>query len=101
MKKNDYELCTFHRAEYKNTSCFGNPSYWIFFTDSDGNFHTGYTASNASAGYKASNYRYAPGGSKINLKYHFTKSGECIIDYIEDYIEHNTPEEVPANKKAE
>lgn len=95
--KNDYELCTLHGVKFKNSSYYGNPSYWIYFTDSDGNFHVAYTSVNASAGYTAANYRNATDGSKISLKYHCTKNG----NYIVDYIEHNTPEQVSANKKAE
>jgi len=86
----DYEKCKFYSVKYKSTSTMGNPSYWICFSDSEGNFHRGYTASNASAGYTANNYQYAENGSPIYLKYHFTrKTGACIIDFIK----HNTPVE--------
>lgn len=90
MKKQDYERCILHNVEYKNTSTMGNPSYWIAFTDSKGNYHRGYTSSNASAGYTASNYKYAENGSVIYLDYHYTPKGACIIDRIK----HNSPDMV-------
>lgn len=86
----EYERCVLHGIEWKSTSVNGNPSYWVSFTDSEGCFHFAYTASDASAGYTASNYRYAENGTPIYLKYHFTrKTGACIVDMIK----HNTPEQ--------
>ena len=88
MSRN-YEKCILHSVEYKNHSTMGNPSYWVSFTDSEGNFHRGYTGSNSSSGYTIKNYRYAENGSIIYLDYHFTrKTGACIIDCIK----HNTPD---------
>ena len=85
-----YEKCILHSVKYKNTSTMGNPSYWVYFTDSKGEFHCGHTGSNSVSGYKIKNYRYCDSGTVIYLKYHFTrKTGSCIIDYIK----HNTPEE--------
>ena len=82
-----YEKCILHSVEYKSTSTVGNPSYWVYFTDSEGEFHRGYTGSNSSSGYTIRNYR---NGIVIYMKYHFTrKTGACIIDCIK----HNTPEE--------
>ena len=92
----DYEKCILHSVEYKNTSTVGNPSYWVCFTDSEGNFHRGYTGSNSSSGYTIQNYKYAA-GSVIYLDYHFTrKTGACIIDCIRD----NTPEAAAAREAA-
>jgi len=90
MKNQDYERCILHNVEYKNTSTMGNPSYWIAFTDSEGNYHRGYTSSNSSAGYTASNYKYARNGSIIYIAYHYTNKGACIIDMIK----HNSPDMV-------
>lgn len=85
-----WEKCNLHKVERKGTSNFGNPSYWIYFSDSEGNFHAGYTASNASAGYTASNYKYCDEEQVIYLDFHFTKKkGACIIDYIK----HDLPTE--------
>ena len=89
----EYEKCILHSVEYRNKSAEGNPSYWIYFTDSEGKFHCGHTGSNSSSGYMIKNYRYCGSGNTIYLKYHFTKKkGTCIIDVIK----HNTPEEVEA-----
>lgn len=86
----EYERCVLHGIERKSTSANGNPSYWVSFTDSEGVYHRGHTASDASTGYTASNYRYAESGTPIYLKYHFTrKTGACIVDMIK----HNTPEQ--------
>ena len=88
-----YEKCILHSVEYKSTSIEGNPSYWVYFTDSEGKFQRGYTGSNSSSGYMIQNYRYCGSGTVIYLKYHFTKKkGTCIIDFVK----HNTPEEVEA-----
>ena len=85
-----YEKCILHLVEYRKKSTVGNPSYWVYFTDSEGKFHCGHTGSNSSSGYMIKNYRYCDSGTVIYLKYHFTrKTGSCIIDYIK----HNTPEE--------
>lgn len=79
----DYEKCILHSVEYKNHSTLGNPSYWVCFTDSEGNFHRGYTGSNSSSGYTIQNYRHAESGQVIYLKYHFTRKNDtCIIDCI-------------------
>ena len=82
----EYEKCMLHSVEYRNTSTVGNPSYWVYFTDSEGEFHRGYTGSNSSSGYVIRNYR---NGMVIYMEYHFTrKTGSCIIDCIK----HVTPE---------
>lgn len=93
----EYEKCILHSVEYRNTSTVGNPSYWIYFSDSEGHFHAGYTASNSSSGYTIKNYRYCDSGTVIYMKYHFTgKTGSCIIDFIK----HNTPEEAAREAEA-
>ena len=96
----EYEKCILHSVEYRNTSTMGNPSYWVYFTDSKGKFQRGYTGSNSSSGYKIENYRYCDPEAVIYMEYHFTrKTGSCIIDFIK----HNTPEEASreAEKEAE
>lgn len=93
-----YEKCILHSVEYKSTSTVGNPSYWVYFTDSEGEFHRGYTGSNSSAGYTIKNYRYCDDGTVIYMEYHFTrKTGSCIIDVIK----HNTPTEAAREAEAE
>ena len=90
----NFEKCTVLKVEYKNTSYYGNNSYWVNFLNSEGHFERGYTAPNASCGYTITNYKYAE-GKPIFLDYHYTKSGKCIIDSIK----HNSPDE--AEKYAE
>lgn len=90
MKKSEYIKCKLHGIEYRNHSTMGNPSYWVNFTDDEGNFHRGYTGSNSSSGYTIKNYRYADNGQTIWMKYHFTKNSNCIIDCIKD----NSPDRV-------
>lgn len=93
-----YEKCMLLSVEYKSTSMVGNPSHWVCFTDSKGEFHRGYTSSNSSAGYTIKNYRYCGPGTVIYMEYHFTrKTGSCIIDFIR----HNTPEEAAREAEAE
>lgn len=94
----EYEKCILHSVEYKNTSTVGNPSYWVYFTDSEGEFHRGYTGSNSSSGYTIKNYRYCDSGAVIYMSYHFTrKTGACIIDSIK----HNSPTEAAREAEAE
>lgn len=33
----EYEKCILRLVEYKNKSILGNPSYWVCFTDAEGN----------------------------------------------------------------
>jgi hypothetical protein len=83
-----WENCILHRVERKGTSYYGNPSYWIYFSDSEGNFHAGYTASN---------YKNCDTWQVIYLDYHFTKKkGTCIIDYIK----HCLPREATREEEA-
>lgn len=89
----DFEKCTLVAIKYKCTSNYGNPSYWVRFKDSEGNYHQGYTASNAGAGYAIANYEYHKGA--IYLKYHFTRAGSCIIDSIK----HNSPSDMTEDEK--
>lgn len=94
----EYEKCILHSVEYRNHSIMGNPSYWVYFTDSEGEFHCGYTGSNSSSGYTIKNYRNCDSGTVIHLRYHFTKKkGACIIDCIK----HNSPTEAAREAEGE
>ena len=74
--------------ESRNKSTVGNPSYWVYFTDSEGEFQRGYTSTNSSSGYVIRNYRNLS-GIVIYMKYHFTrKTRACAIDCIKP----NTPQ---------
>lgn len=70
------EKVTFIRKEYKTTSYYGNPSYYVYFIDANNNYACGYTGSNCACGYSVSNYNE---GDKIVIKYHFTKNRQ--FDY--------------------
>lgn len=91
----DWEKCKLHGVDYKCHSYYGNPSYWVCFSDSEGHFHRAYTGSNSSAGYTIQNYKYSDSEQVIYLDYHFTKKGSCVIDCIK----HNSPTE--ATREAE
>ena len=82
----DFEKCKVLKVEYRNTSYYGNNSYWLNFLNCEGHFERGYTSPNASCGYTVQNYRE---GDTIFLRYHYTKGGRCIIDGIK----HNSPDE--------
>lgn len=67
------------KVEYRNTSIYGNSSYYIAFEDEKGELIIGYTKPNAECAYGCKNpdlreFAY--------IEYHFTKSGKIVIDYI-------------------
>ena len=63
-------------VKYRNTSYYGNPSYWVKFKDTDNVHITGYTGVDHACGYGCSNY--------VNkwccMTYHTTRKGNVIID---------------------
>lgn len=66
-------------VQYRNTSVYGNPSYYIAFEDEKGELIIGYTAPNAECAYGCKNpdlkeFAY--------IEYHTTKGGKVVIDYI-------------------
>ncbi len=65
--------------ERRNNSIYGNPSWMICAIDGDGKCYYGKTASNALIGYELS---WTDEGKKMQLVYHFTKSGNLIFDRI-------------------
>lgn len=67
------------KVEYRNTSIYGNSSYYIAFEDEKGELIIGYTKPNAECAYGCKNpdlkeFAY--------IEYHQTKSGKIVIDYI-------------------
>ena len=69
----------------KCLSKYGNPSYFISFETKDYRlnelrFKRGYTASDAQCGYSATNFA----GRMCTIEYHFTSSGNLIIDRMEE-----------------
>ena len=61
------EKVIFTDKEYKTTSYYGNPSYWVWFRSADDENALnvcGYTGSNCACGYGVSNFRR---GDAINI----------------------------------
>lgn len=85
----DFEKCKFYGLERGHNSVYGNPSYYIYFSDAKEEFHRAKTASDSIVGYTAGCYYYAESGSPIYLQYHYTKGGKCIVDRIK----HQHPED--------
>ena len=64
----------------KGTSVNGNPSFYVNFTDEEGNnVYNAYTGSDCVCGYSIQNYRE---DDVIEAEYHFTKKGNCIITNV-------------------
>lgn len=63
----------------KGVSVNGNPSYYVTFADNEGNVYHGYTASDASCGYGCGNCEYK---KSAYIEFHYTRSGNIVIDYI-------------------
>ena len=61
--------------QYKHTSVYGNPYYWVDLLIG-GNYMCGFTGSDCACGYSVSNYRI---GDSIDIKYHFTRNGNMVI----------------------
>lgn len=66
-------------TSYRNTSYFGNPSYYILFENSEGETIKGYTAANAACAYGCTNSEFSKFAC---IEYHITKGGKVIIDNI-------------------
>lgn len=74
------KVVTFEGCEYKTTSYYGNPSYWVWFHDEE-EFEKGYTGSNCACGYGVRNYHE---GDKVLMTYHYTKAGNCVITVMKN-----------------
>lgn len=66
-------------TSYRNTSYFGNPSYYILFETETGETIKGYTAPNAACAYGCTNSELREFAC---IEYHITKGGKVIIDNI-------------------
>ena len=66
-------------TSFRNTSVYGNPSYYINFETETGEIIKGYTAPNASCGYSCTNSEFS---KFAYLEYHITKGGKVIIDDV-------------------
>ena len=66
-------------TSFRNTSSYGNPSYYITFENEEGETIKGYTVANASCGYSCTNSDLR---EFAYLEYHITKGGKVIIDDV-------------------
>ena len=66
-------------TSYRNTSVYGNPSYYILFETETGETIKGYTAANAACAYGCTNSEFSKFACIV---YHITKGGKVIIDNI-------------------
>lgn len=66
-------------TSYRNTSYYGNPSYYILFETETGETIKGYTAPNAACAYGCTNSEFSKFACIV---YHITKGGKTIIDDI-------------------
>lgn len=84
MSKRLMDTVIVKSVERKGISVNGNPSYFIEFEPkyrlSEIGLNKGYTASDASCGYSASNFV----GKECKIEYHFTRKGSLIIDTMKE-----------------
>ena len=66
-------------TSYRNTSYYGNPSYYILFETETGEEIKGYTAPNAACAYGCTNSEFREFACIV---YHITKGGKVVIDNI-------------------
>ena len=72
---------------YRNTSYYGNPSYYVTFEDEKGETIKGYTAPNSACAYGVKSPQLK---EFAYIEYHSTKGGKIVIDYIcNQYIYEN------------
>ena len=64
---------------YRNTSVYGNPSYYVLFENEEGETIKGYTAANAACAYGCTNSELR---EFAYIVYHKTKGGKVVIDNI-------------------
>ena len=80
MQKQIRTAETITATEYKNTSFYGNPSRWVWFTDDAGREYYGHTASDAACGYGVTNFL----NKRAEIVYHYTRKGTLIIEFINE-----------------
>lgn len=80
-------------ASYRNTSVYGNPSYFLTFENEEGELIKGYTVANASCAYSCTNSDLR---EFAYIEYHITKGGKVIIDDVlgKSTYETNTSKQV-------
>jgi hypothetical protein len=82
MKMNVTVGCKLVWYQRKGLSCNGNPCYYADFETPDGEILSGQTARDAACGYGVSNY--ASGKRFATVKWHQTRTGNIIFDFIND-----------------
>lgn len=73
------EMLKVLKKEYLRPSSYGNPKQWLFLETIGGWRFSAKTATNAVCGY----YGFVAGESYI-FTYHYTKTGNIIIDYFKE-----------------
>lgn len=66
-------------VQFRNSSVYGNPSYYITFENEKGETIKGYTSANAACAYGCTNSEFREFACIV---YHITKGGKVIIDNI-------------------
>ena len=67
---------------FKNCSVNGNPSYYVNMDFENGcTEYSAYTGSDCACGYGMRQHA----GKKVNIDYHYTKKGNCVITNVYDY----------------
>lgn len=80
MKTNRKQtIAKIKNVQFRNTSIYGNPSYFIAFEDEKGKLIIGYTKPNADCAYGCRNSELR---EFAYIEYHSTKSRKIIIDMI-------------------
>ena len=69
-------------TQYRNSSMYGNPSYWVTLETEDGRIITGYTSPNASIAYSINNRNLKD--NYYNWTYSKGKRGVCF-HYNDEY----------------
>ena len=80
-------------VQYRNTSVYGNNSYYIAFEDEKGELIIGYTKPNADCAYGCRNEDLR---KFAYIEFHETKGGKIVIDQI---FNQSTYERLFANQK--
>ena len=66
----------------KHLSRIGNPKYYLFMVDLEGNYLRGNTGNNGACAYD--NWEtYKEKQTLINIRFHYTRNNNLIIDYVE------------------
>ena len=79
MKNRIRTIGKIKNVQYRNSSVYGNPSYFIAFENETGKLIIGYTKPNAECAYGCKNPELQ---EFAYIEYHKTKSGKIVIDYI-------------------